>query len=473
MKTRIITALLALLLVAPAAWAQAPLTIPYSGLLIDNGVPVTANATLTFSLYGASTGGTPRWTETVPGVAVVTGRFATDLGGVSPLTVADAADPAWLEVSYGATVLTPRVRLQSVPFAFMSQQAVTAQTAQTASAVALNSVDGASVLNGSITAADVNTATIQARVTGTCAAGQKILSIAADGTVTCGIDADTTYTAGSGLALTGTQLSVNTAAIQARVTGTCAAGQKVLSIAADGTVTCGIDADTTYTAGNGLMLTGPQLSVDTTAIQARVTGTCTAGQKVLSIAANGTVTCGIDADTTYAAGNGLVLSGTTFGVLLGANSVSGSNLVTGAASVAGAAFTRDASLPTCVIYGDQTGTLAFTAGTNCRAAAPISLPHGATVNGLTCLASDAAAVGTGDITVTLYQKVWSPFILNTVATTGPSLDGVTNPQILTSPPFTTTVDNTIGVYVLRVDFASDASVYMINLALYGCVVNYN
>ncbi|MDH4230335.1 MAG: hypothetical protein OEW11_11445 [Nitrospirota bacterium] len=419
MKTRIITALLALLLVAPAAWAQAPLTIPYSGLLIDNGVPVTANATLTFSLYGASTGGTPRWTETVPGVAVVTGRFATDLGGVSPLTVADAADPAWLEVSYGATVLTPRVRLQSVPFAFMSQQAVTAQTAQTASAVALNSVDGASVLNGSITAADVNTATIQARVTGTCAAGQKILPLAADGTVTCGID-----------------------------------------------------ADTTYTAGNGLMLTGPQLSVDTTAIQARVTGTCTAGQKVLSIAANGTVTCGIDADTTYAAGNGLVLSGTTFGVLLGANSVSGSNLVTGAASVAGAAFTRDASLPTCVIYGDQTGTLAFTAGTNCRAAAPISLPHGATVNGLTCLASDGA-VGTGDITVTLYQKVWSPFILNTVATTGPSLDGVTNPQILTSPPFTTTVDNTIGVYVLRVDFASDASAYTTNLALYGCVVNYN
>ena len=48
---------------------------------------------------------------------------------------------------------------------------------------------------------------------------------------------------------------------------------------------------TTFSAGAGLTLTGTTLAVDTTTIQARVTGTCSAGQAVTAVAANGTVTC--------------------------------------------------------------------------------------------------------------------------------------------------------------------------------------
>jgi hypothetical protein len=47
----------------------------------------------------------------------------------------------------------------------------------------------------------------------------------------------------------------------------------------------------TYSAGAGLTLTGTTFAVDTATIQPRVTGTCSAGQAMTAIAANGTVTC--------------------------------------------------------------------------------------------------------------------------------------------------------------------------------------
>jgi len=77
---------------------------------------------------------------------------------------------------------------------------------------------------------------------------------------------------------------------------------------------CAPDDDTTYSAGTGMSLSATTFSVDSSVIQARVSGTCTAGSSIRVIASNGTVTCEPDTDTntTYSAGTGMTLSGTTF-----------------------------------------------------------------------------------------------------------------------------------------------------------------
>lgn len=73
------------------------------------------------------------------------------------------------------------------------------------------------------------------------------------------------------------------------------------------------DNDTTYAAGPGLMLSGTSFQVDTNAIQSRISGVCGSGQAVQGINANGTVTCG-NAGATYGPGDGMSLAGTTFSV---------------------------------------------------------------------------------------------------------------------------------------------------------------
>ncbi len=174
----------------------------------------------------------------------------------------------------------------------------------------------------------VDTTAIQARVAGTCAVGSAIRAIAANGSVTCDVDPTGTITgvtAGTGLAGGGTTgnvtLTVDTTAIQARVAGTCAVGSAIRAIAANGSVTCDVDAGGTITgvtAGTGLNGGGVSgnvtLDVDTTTIQARVTGTCAAGSAVGSIAANGTVSCNASAGGTITdviAGAGLTGGGTS------------------------------------------------------------------------------------------------------------------------------------------------------------------
>lgn len=70
--------------------------------------------------------------------------------------------------------------------------------------------------------------------------------------------------------------------------------------------------------GGGVTVTGtnakPVLSVDMTVGQHRITGTCAAGSSIRAVAQDGTVTCETDTDTTYTANQGLVLTGTTFGI---------------------------------------------------------------------------------------------------------------------------------------------------------------
>ncbi len=358
---------------APVALGQAPAQLPVQGFLADgDGAPIDAETAMTFSLYADETTETALYTETQT-VLVEQGRFTAYVGDATALDLALFRDNSevWVGVAVADGAELPRFLLGSVPYAAYAQYSGDAQTlggsapsdfaaaadltglqARVTGTCAAGSAIRAIAEDGTVTCETddvgsggssytagaglllsgtefaVDTTAMQARVADTCAAGQAIRAISSTGTVTCEADDDTTYAAGEGLSLSGTTFSV-TGDIQRRVTGTCATGSAIRAISSTGVVTCEADNDTTYSAGGGLSLSGTTFSVDTSAIQARVSGTCATGQAIRTISATGTVTCEADDNTTYSAGQGLALSGTTFSVATNGITATHLNLMSG------------------------------------------------------------------------------------------------------------------------------------------------
>jgi len=186
---------------------------------------------------------------------------------------------------------------------------------------------------------DVDFSAVQSRVSGACPPGSSIQSVAADGSVVCENNGSsggdiTGVVAGIGLAGGATSgeavLDVDLLIIQARVSQACPPGSSIRTVAVDGSVTCELDNDgggdiTSVSAGIGLTGGGVvgdvTLDVDTSAIQARVSGSCTAGNAIRSINSVGGVLCepigssGGDI-TAVSAGSGLSGGGTTGDVSL-------------------------------------------------------------------------------------------------------------------------------------------------------------
>ncbi|NJL35283.1 MAG: hypothetical protein HC893_17315 [Chloroflexaceae bacterium] len=74
------------------------------------------------------------------------------------------------------------------------------------------------------------------------------------------------------------------------------------------------DDNTTYTAGDGLALAGTTFSVLSDTVQLRIAEACPAGSSIRAIAQDGTVLCESDDNTTYTVTTGMTLIDTTLGL---------------------------------------------------------------------------------------------------------------------------------------------------------------
>jgi hypothetical protein len=116
------------------AQAANPTTISFQGKVVNaNGTNVTDGSySFLFKLYTVASSGTAVWTETQSSVTVTSGVFQVNLGSVCPFFTANTcnnntpidfnANPAlYLGITFNgdaAGEMTPRVQLQSVPYAY-------------------------------------------------------------------------------------------------------------------------------------------------------------------------------------------------------------------------------------------------------------------------------------------------------------------------------------------------------------------
>ncbi len=120
-------------LCAPAASASVPTRTSYQGYLEEDSLPVDGTRDLRFVLYGSPVFPDSIWSESHPSVAVSRGVFTVELGASKPLTAAvvDRTN-LYLETRVNGTVLSPRKRLDSVPYALVSVRADSAAYATSA-----------------------------------------------------------------------------------------------------------------------------------------------------------------------------------------------------------------------------------------------------------------------------------------------------------------------------------------------------
>ncbi|MEO0020120.1 MAG: hypothetical protein ABIK47_05720, partial [candidate division WOR-3 bacterium] len=121
---------------SPASFSSFAITIPrmlsYQGKLTDSlGNPVPdGNYQLTFRLYTEETGGSPFWTEEQT-ISVRNGLFSALLGAVNPIGSVPDAGNLYLSLQVGTgSELTPRLRIVSSAYAFLTERAANSDLLQ-------------------------------------------------------------------------------------------------------------------------------------------------------------------------------------------------------------------------------------------------------------------------------------------------------------------------------------------------------
>jgi len=112
---------------ATATTSNVPRIIPYDGTLEKDGLPISGSYNFKFELFDNKDTGTALWEEAAM-LDVKDGKFIANLGSEMPLPdqVFDAAQ-LWLQITVSGNVLSPRQKINSVPFAVKAEKAVNVQ----------------------------------------------------------------------------------------------------------------------------------------------------------------------------------------------------------------------------------------------------------------------------------------------------------------------------------------------------------
>ena len=285
----------------PVTHALNPNTMSFQGKVVNaNGTNVAnGNYSFVFKLYTVSTAGTAIWTETQTTVTVSNGIFQVNLGSVCPLFTANAcnnntpvdfnaSNSIFLGITFNgdaAGEMTPRVQMQSVPYAFNSDKVggfSASQLVQLSPAgqqsgfinvsgngtyggnLSVTGTYNGNVLSGSTltfssaTANSINGATNQTLIVQSQGTGQLMLNSASG---SLGLSSTTNTLQRTAAGSTTVDLQDSTANTVLALTNSDAT--RVANLTVEGTVTAGVGL--TVTAG-GVTITAGGLNVSSTGI---------------------------------------------------------------------------------------------------------------------------------------------------------------------------------------------------------------